>query len=69
MNDGYVLDGVHVDIGCLPVDNCAPGQYVYGKDGLGGVSTYQTGGIAVPTCSTSDLYIIVHAAVNGKCPL
>ncbi|KAK4038615.1 hypothetical protein C8A01DRAFT_47814 [Parachaetomium inaequale] len=65
LNGPYALAEVHVDLACLPIDKCAPGQYTFGKGGLGDVASYSTGLIRYPTCSGgSKAALIVHAAVD-----
>jgi hypothetical protein len=68
LNPPYALAEVHVDLACLPVDKCAPGQYTFGKGGLEGVPTYSTTGvIRYPSCSGgSKAALIVHAAVDVR---
>jgi hypothetical protein len=61
----YVLDEVHVDLDCLPIDKCAPGSYTFGKGGLAGASTYPTAGLKYPSCTGgAKAALIVHAAVD-----
>jgi len=65
LNPRYALTEAHVDIECLPIDKCAPGQYSFKVGGLKDLSTYSTGLIKYPTCSSpSKAALIVHAAVD-----
>ncbi|KAL8372205.1 hypothetical protein RB595_001818 [Gaeumannomyces hyphopodioides] len=72
----YTLGKVHIDLDCLPIDTCAPGQYTFRSP------TFPAAGLPVyanptplqyPTCSGgSRAYLIVHAAVlvsqaSGPC--
>jgi hypothetical protein len=71
LNPPYALGEVHVDLDCLPIDTCAPGQYTFGASGLK-VATYSTGLLTYPSCSGgSKAALIVHAAVDkltvGSC--
>ncbi|GAB1320497.1 hypothetical protein MFIFM68171_10707 [Madurella fahalii] len=61
----YSLAEVHVDLACLPIDKCAPGSYTFGRDGLGGVSTFTTPQLQYPSCSGgSRAALIIHAAIS-----
>jgi hypothetical protein len=61
----YTISEAHVDLGCLPVDKCAPGQYTFSVSGLADVFTYATSPIMFPACTGgSKAYLIVHAAVG-----
>ncbi|KAK4124414.1 hypothetical protein N657DRAFT_572153 [Parathielavia appendiculata] len=65
LNPPYVLDEVHVDLACLPIDKCAPGSYTYGKDGLAGAPQHTVGPLQYPSCrGGSKAALIVHAAVD-----
>ncbi|KAK3387777.1 hypothetical protein B0H63DRAFT_509500 [Podospora didyma] len=61
----YVISQVHVDLGCLPIDKCAPGTYTYSNDGVAGVPVWATTPIQYPTCSGgSKAALILHAAID-----
>ena len=65
LNPPYALAEVHVNLTCLPITKCAPGQYSFGKSGLNDVTTYSTALITYPTCSGGfKAALIVHAAVD-----
>ncbi|KAK4095844.1 hypothetical protein N658DRAFT_403318, partial [Parathielavia hyrcaniae] len=64
MTPPYVLEDVHVDLGCLPIDKCAPGSYTYSEDGLGGDDKHTAAGIPFPSCGHgARAALIMHAAV------
>jgi len=62
----YTATQVHVDLACLPISKCAPGQYTYGNTFTGsGVSTFTTPGIPYPSCGPGGTaFLIIHAAVS-----
>ncbi len=65
LSTGYAVTEVHVDLACLPIDKCAPGQYTFGKSGLADVASYSTTALTYPTCSGGNkVGLIVHAAVD-----
>lgn len=66
LNPPYALSEVHVDLACLPIDKCAPGQYTFGQGGIPHLPTYSNPTpLAYPTCSGgSKAALIVHAAVD-----
>ncbi|KAK3903534.1 hypothetical protein C8A05DRAFT_14503, partial [Staphylotrichum tortipilum] len=65
LSTGYAVTEVHVDLACLPIDKCAPGQYTFGKSGLADVASFSTTPLTYPTCSGSNKpALIVHAAVD-----
>jgi hypothetical protein len=65
LNPPYALAEVHVDLACLPIDKCAPGQYTFGASGLNDAATYSTDPLTYPACSGgSKAALIVHAAVD-----
>ena len=64
----YGLYEVHVDLECLPIATCAPGQYTFVAENLANVPTYSNppGTLVYPTCGQGgQAYLIVHAAVRG----
>jgi hypothetical protein len=69
----YTAAEVHVDLACLPIEKCAPGQYGFGSTFAGdGVGSYSTPGLAWPSCGAGGkVYLIVHAKVSvatlGSC--
>lgn len=71
INPPYALSEAHVDLACLPIDKCAPGSYTFGRDGLGGVSTFSTTQPQYPSCPSGSraALIIIHAAISqtGVC--
>ncbi|KAL0943578.1 uncharacterized protein CTRU02_201465 [Colletotrichum truncatum] len=66
LNPPYVLAEVHVDLDCLPIDKCGPGQYTYNAGSIPNLPTWSNPTpLVYPTCSGgSRAYLIVHAAVN-----
>jgi hypothetical protein len=61
----YTLSEVHVNLACLPLTKCAPGQYPIKAEGLEDVAWYSTRNIQYPACSGGlKPALIVHAAVN-----
>jgi len=62
----YGLAEVHIDLDCLPIDKCAPGQYTYGSPNLNDVAIFANPvPLQYPTCgSDSEAYLIIHAAVD-----
>ncbi|KAH6623692.1 hypothetical protein F5144DRAFT_595815 [Chaetomium tenue] len=65
LNAPYALAEIHVDLDCLPIDKCAPGQYTFGKGALADVLTYATTPLTYPTCrGGAKAALIVHAAVD-----
>ncbi|AEO67915.1 uncharacterized protein THITE_2089412 [Thermothielavioides terrestris NRRL 8126] len=74
LNPGYGLAEVHVDLACLPLAKCAPGQYTFGQSGLRDLPTFVAGAggeLKYPSCRAgSKAALIVHAAVDvigGAC--
>lgn len=72
----YTLGEAHIDLDCLPIDTCAPGQYTFNSGSLTavGVSTYANPTpIPYPVCSGgSQAYLTIHGAVlvvetDGTC--
>jgi hypothetical protein len=63
---GYFLDEVHIDLDCLPIDTCAPGQYTFNSGALPNVPVYvNPTPLEYPTCSAgSQAYLILHGSVN-----
>ncbi|KAK4451050.1 hypothetical protein QBC34DRAFT_402062 [Podospora aff. communis PSN243] len=66
LDPGYFLDEVHIDLDCLPIDTCAPGQYTFNSGALPNVAVYiNPTPLQYPTCSGgSQAYIILHGSVN-----
>jgi hypothetical protein len=62
----YTLAEVHINLVCLPLATCAPGQYTYNSGALPNVPVYANPTpIQYPTCSGgSQAALIIHAAVN-----
>jgi hypothetical protein len=74
LNPPYTLGSVHVDLACLPIDKCAPGDYTYKADNLPEVPVWSNPTpIQYPRCSGgSKAGLIIHADINiltvGTCP-
>ncbi|KAH7020830.1 uncharacterized protein B0I36DRAFT_333240 [Microdochium trichocladiopsis] len=66
LDAGYSLSEAHVDVECLPIDKCAPGQYTYNSGAIANLRTWTTSPIPYPpSCSGNNkVALIVHAAVN-----
>ncbi|KAK0622382.1 hypothetical protein B0T14DRAFT_513794 [Immersiella caudata] len=66
LDPGYFLDEVHIDLDCLPIDTCAPGQYTFNSGALPNVPIYvNPTSIQYPVCSGgSQAYFILHGSVN-----
>jgi hypothetical protein len=66
LNPPYALAEVHVDLDCLPIDKCAPGQYTYNAGAIPNLPTWSNPTpLVYPSCSGgSKAALIVHAAVN-----
>jgi hypothetical protein len=66
LDPGYFIDEAHVDLDCLPIDTCAPGQYTFNSGALPNLPLYVTpASIQYPTCSGgSQAYLIVHGSIN-----
>ncbi|KXJ85859.1 hypothetical protein Micbo1qcDRAFT_169014 [Microdochium bolleyi] len=66
LNPPYALTEVHVNLVCLPLTRCAPGQYTYGASSIPNLPTWSNPTpLVYPTCSGgSRAALIVHAAVN-----
>ncbi|KAK3332678.1 hypothetical protein B0T19DRAFT_381272 [Cercophora scortea] len=66
LNPPYALGEVHVDLVCLPLAKCAPGQYTYNAGAIPNLPTWSNPTpLAYPTCTGgSKAALIVHAAVN-----
>jgi len=61
----YTIREVQVDLGCLPMSTCAPGQYKFGKTLGTGVTSYTTTpGVPFPSCGTKTPYLIIHAKIG-----
>ncbi len=66
LSGSYTITEAHVDLDCLPIDKCAPGQYTFKTDGLKDLSTYTTTSFKYPTCTgSSKAYLTVHAVVGA----
>jgi hypothetical protein len=66
LSPGYFIDEAHVDLECLPIDTCAPGQYTFNSGALPNLPVYaMPTPIQYPTCSGgSQAYLIVHGSIN-----
>ncbi|KAH7012717.1 uncharacterized protein B0I36DRAFT_340198 [Microdochium trichocladiopsis] len=66
LNPPYALAEVHVNLVCLPLDKCAPGQYTYQAGSIPNLPTWSNPTpIVYPTCNGgSKAALIIHAAVN-----
>jgi hypothetical protein len=66
LNSPYTITEAHIDLDCLPIDTCAPGQYTFKAENLPNVVTYSNPTpLVYPTCSLPSVaYLIIHAAVN-----
>lgn len=66
LTGSYSVAQVHVNLGCLPYQTCAPGQYTYVNEGFTtspAVTTFTTPGLPLPTCS-NGLFLMIHASIN-----
>lgn len=63
---GYFIDEAHIDLACLPIDTCAPGQYTFNSGALPNLAVYANPTpIQYPTCSGgSQAYLIIHGSIN-----
>jgi hypothetical protein len=66
LDPGYLLDEAHIDLDCLPIDTCAPGQYTFNAEALPNVPVYANPApLPYPTClEGSQAYLIIHGSVN-----
>lgn len=66
LNPPYTLAEAHVNLVCLPLDKCAPGQYTYNAGAIPNLQAWSNPTpLVYPTCSGgSRAALIVHAAVN-----
>ncbi|KAH7020771.1 uncharacterized protein B0I36DRAFT_333158 [Microdochium trichocladiopsis] len=66
LNPPYTLAEVHVNLVCLPLTKCAPGQYTYSAGSIPNLPTWSNPTpLVYPTCTGgSKAALIVHAAVN-----
>jgi hypothetical protein len=66
LNPPYALAEAHVNLVCLPLDKCAPGQYTYNADAIPNLPTWSNPTpLKYPTCSGgSKAALVIHAAVN-----
>jgi hypothetical protein len=66
LSSGYFLDEVHIDLDCLPIDTCAPGQYTFNAGALPNVPVYANPTpLQYPACPAGSVaYLILHASVN-----
>lgn len=75
LNPPYTLAEVHVNLVCLPLTKCAPGQYTYNAGSIPNLPTWSNPTpLVYPTCTGgSKAALVIHAAVNiltvvGSCP-
>ncbi|KAK3996646.1 hypothetical protein QBC44DRAFT_257385 [Cladorrhinum sp. PSN332] len=66
LNPPYALAEVHVNLVCLPLTRCAPGQYTYNAGAIPNLPTWSNPTpLVYPSCSGgSRAALVVHAAVN-----
>jgi hypothetical protein len=66
LNPPYALAQVHVDLVCLPLSKCAPGQYTYNAGSIPDLPTWSNPTpLAYPTCSGgAAAALVVHASVD-----
>ncbi len=66
LTGSYTLAEVHVDLVCLPLAKCAPGQYTYNQGAIPNLPTWSNPTpLQYPVCSGgSKAALIIHAAVN-----
>ncbi|KAG7286007.1 hypothetical protein NEMBOFW57_008304 [Staphylotrichum longicolle] len=66
LNPPYALAEVHVNLQCLPLTKCAPGQYTYNAGAIPNLPTWSNPTpLVYPTCTGgSKAALIIHAAVN-----
>ncbi|KAK4464746.1 hypothetical protein QBC42DRAFT_294802 [Cladorrhinum samala] len=66
LNPPYALAEAHVNLACLPITKCAPGQYTYNAGAIPNLPTWSNPTpLTYPTCTGgSRAALIVHAAVN-----
>ena len=66
LNPPYALAEVHVNLVCLPLTKCAPGQYTYNAGAIPNLPTWSNPTpLVYPTCTGgSRAALLVHAAVN-----
>jgi hypothetical protein len=66
LDPGFFVTEVHVDLECLPIDTCAPGQYTFNSGALPNVPVFSNPTpIPYPTCSGGSVaYLILHAAIT-----
>jgi hypothetical protein len=66
LSPGYFIDEAHIDLACLPIDTCAPGQYTFNSGALPNLPSYTNPtGIQYPTCSGgAQVYLIIHGSIN-----
>ncbi|KAK4221913.1 hypothetical protein QBC38DRAFT_376221 [Podospora fimiseda] len=73
LNPPYTLAEVHVNLVCLPLTKCAPGQYTFNAGAIPNLPTFSNPTpLVYPTCAGgSKAALAVHAAVNvvkvGSC--
>jgi len=62
----YFIDEAHIDLDCLPIDSCAPGQYTFNSGALPNLPVYSNPTpLQYPTCSGgSQAYLIIHGSIN-----
>jgi hypothetical protein len=67
LSPGYFIDEAHIDVDCLPIDTCAPGQYTFNSGALPNLSVYANPTtIQYPACGAgSQAYIIIHGSINN----
>jgi hypothetical protein len=66
LNPPYALAEVHVNLVCLPLTRCAPGQYTYNAGAIPNLPTWSNPSpLLYPTCSGgSRAALVIHASVN-----
>ncbi|KAK3363981.1 hypothetical protein B0T25DRAFT_576423 [Lasiosphaeria hispida] len=66
LSPGYFIDEAHIDLDCLPINTCAPGQYTFNSGALPNVPVYANPTpLQYPACSGgAQAYLIIHGSIN-----
>jgi hypothetical protein len=66
LDPGYFIDEAHIDLDCLPIDRCGPGQYTFNSGALANLAVYANPTpLAWPQCTGNSVaYLILHGSIN-----